>query len=227
MRRFDHEYVALKKLITEGELGNPLLVHCTHRNPAAGDHFNSEFMIRDSVVHEVDVIRFLLDEEITSVQVIKGLASSRAPSGVHDPMLVIFETDLGSGGDRRGVRPYGRGLRGQDRSGGGEGQCPDRPRPEPAGEDDRRPLGRTASLRASSSDSGRPTTPNCSAGSTPPAGERSTGRAPGTGTRRSRSARPVSRPCAAAKGSRVRMLDRPGIEPQAGIRTPDLEAARP
>ena len=31
------------------------MVHCTHRNPAVGDHFNSEFMIRDSVVHEVDV----------------------------------------------------------------------------------------------------------------------------------------------------------------------------
>ena len=55
MRRFDAEYVALKKLITDGGLGNPLMVHCTHRNPAVGDHFNSEFMIRDSVVHEVDV----------------------------------------------------------------------------------------------------------------------------------------------------------------------------
>ena len=47
MRRFDPEYVALKKLITEGGLGNPLMVHCTHRNPAVGDHFDSEFMIRD------------------------------------------------------------------------------------------------------------------------------------------------------------------------------------
>ena len=72
MRRFDAEYVALQELITDGGLGNPLLVHCTHRNPAVGDHFDSEFMIRDSVVHEVDVVRFLLDEEITSVQVIRG-----------------------------------------------------------------------------------------------------------------------------------------------------------
>ncbi len=79
MRRYDAEYVALKKLIVDGELGNPLLVHCTHRNPAVPDFFNSEFMIRDSVVHEVDVARFLLDEEITSVQVIKGVATSAAP----------------------------------------------------------------------------------------------------------------------------------------------------
>lgn len=95
MRRFDPEYVALKKLITDGGLGNPLVVHCTHRNPAVPDHFNSEFMIRDSVVHEVDVARFLLDEEITSVQVIKGVATSAAPAGTSDPMIVVFETTSG------------------------------------------------------------------------------------------------------------------------------------
>jgi myo-inositol 2-dehydrogenase/D-chiro-inositol 1-dehydrogenase len=95
MRRFDPEYVALKALITDGSLGNPLLVHCTHRNPAVGDHFNSEFMIRDSVVHEVDVARFLLDEEITDVQVIRGVASRSAPEGTSDPMLVNLWTESG------------------------------------------------------------------------------------------------------------------------------------
>ncbi len=95
MRRFDPEYVALKELITSGGLGNVLMVHCTHRNPTVGDHFNSEFMIRDSVVHEVDVARFLLDEEIASVQVIKGVPTRVAPEGTADPMLVIFETTSG------------------------------------------------------------------------------------------------------------------------------------
>ena len=96
MRRFDAEYVALKKLITEGGLGNPLMVHCTHRNQAVGEHFNSEFMMRDSVVHEVDVVRFLLDEELTSVQVDqrRRRRASRRP-GTADPMLVIFETESG------------------------------------------------------------------------------------------------------------------------------------
>ena len=95
MRRFDAEYAALKDLIISGELGNVLLVHCTHRNPTVGDHFNSEFMIRDSVVHEVDVVRFLLDEEIASVQVITTVPTSIAPEGTADPMLVIFETTSG------------------------------------------------------------------------------------------------------------------------------------
>jgi myo-inositol 2-dehydrogenase / D-chiro-inositol 1-dehydrogenase len=96
MRRFDPEYVALRKLIVDGGLGKPLIVHCVHRNPAVGDHFNSEFMIRDSVVHEVDAVRFLLGQEITSIEVIKGAATSSAPHGTHDPMLVIFETESGA-----------------------------------------------------------------------------------------------------------------------------------
>jgi myo-inositol 2-dehydrogenase / D-chiro-inositol 1-dehydrogenase len=96
MRRFDPEYVALRKLIADGGLGNPLIVHCTHRNPAVGDHFTSELMIRDSVVHEVDSVRFLLGQELTSVEVIKGAATGNAPHGVHDPMLVIFETESGA-----------------------------------------------------------------------------------------------------------------------------------
>jgi myo-inositol 2-dehydrogenase/D-chiro-inositol 1-dehydrogenase len=96
MRRFDPEYAALRKMIADGNLGRPLMVHCVHRNPAVGDHFNSEFMIRDSVVHEVDSVRFLLGEELTSIEVIKGAATGNAPHGTHDPMLVIFETESGA-----------------------------------------------------------------------------------------------------------------------------------
>ncbi len=95
MRRFDPEYVALKSLITSGGLGNPLIVHCAHRNPAVPDFFDSEFMMRDSVVHEVDVARFLLDEEISTVQVLRGTPTSAAPAGTSDPMIVIFETESG------------------------------------------------------------------------------------------------------------------------------------
>jgi myo-inositol 2-dehydrogenase / D-chiro-inositol 1-dehydrogenase len=96
MRRFDPEYVALQNLIADGGVGKPLIVHCVHRNPAVPDHFTSEFMIRDSVVHEADAVRFLLGEEISSVAVIKGAATSSAPHGTHDPMLVIFETKSGA-----------------------------------------------------------------------------------------------------------------------------------
>ncbi|GAA1996750.1 Gfo/Idh/MocA family oxidoreductase [Nakamurella flavida] len=95
MRRFDAEYVQLRELIASGGLGNPLIVHCTHRNPDVPPHFDSEMMIRDSVVHEVDAVRFLLDEEITAVSVLKPTPTSSAPAGFHDPMIVILETESG------------------------------------------------------------------------------------------------------------------------------------
>lgn len=95
MRRFDPEYVAAKEMIDSGAIGRPLLLHCVHRNKNNGDHFDSGMMIRDSVVHEVDVARYLLDEEITSVQVHRPTATAAAPDGVSDPMIVIFGTESG------------------------------------------------------------------------------------------------------------------------------------
>ena len=188
MRRFDPEYVALKDLITSGGLGNVLLVHCTHRNPTVGDHFNSEFMIRDSVVHEVDVARFLLDEEIASVQVITSVPTSIAPEGTADPMLVIFETTSGRVvTDEVFVRS----------------QVAYEVRTEVVGEQGSAFIGLDQNLMTKTTDgrwggritpgswsgSRRRTRSSCSAGWTPPGGGRSTGRESGTGTPRSRCAR--------------------------------------
>lgn len=95
MRRFDREYQQLKSLIDAGELGRPLLVHCAHRNPAVPPHFDSAMVIRDSLVHEVDVTRFLLDEEITAVTILTPTPTSRAREGLQDPQLALFETESG------------------------------------------------------------------------------------------------------------------------------------
>ena len=95
MRRFDPEYAELKGLITSGALGEPLVMHCAHRNAAVPPHFTSEMMINDSVVHEVDVTRFLLDEEIAAVTVLRPRATRHAVAGQSDPLLVLFETTGG------------------------------------------------------------------------------------------------------------------------------------
>jgi len=95
MRRFDAEYVALKALLDEGGLGTPLVMHCAHRNPVVPPNFDSSMIVKDSLVHEVDVTRFLLDEEITQVQVIKPAANPAAPQGLQDPQIAIFTTATG------------------------------------------------------------------------------------------------------------------------------------
>jgi myo-inositol 2-dehydrogenase / D-chiro-inositol 1-dehydrogenase len=92
MRRFDHEYAQLKTLIDGGELGTPLVMHCVHRNPAVPPSFDSSMIVRDSLVHEVDVTRFLFGEEITSIQIIKPAANPKAPQGLQDPQIAVLTT---------------------------------------------------------------------------------------------------------------------------------------
>jgi myo-inositol 2-dehydrogenase/D-chiro-inositol 1-dehydrogenase len=97
MRRYDAEYMKLKALLDSGQLGRPLMLHNRHRNatlPVAG--FTSQMLINDAVVHEMDVTRWLLDQEITAVTVMRPQRSSHAPEGLDDPQLVIFETDGGA-----------------------------------------------------------------------------------------------------------------------------------
>ncbi|MBP1821884.1 Gfo/Idh/MocA family oxidoreductase [Mycobacterium sp. OAE908] len=95
MRRFDPEYQHLKMLIDGGELGQPLVMHCVHRNPTVPTSFDSAMIVRDSLVHEVDVTRFLLGEEIASVQIIRPMPNRGAPRGLQDPQIAIFRTASG------------------------------------------------------------------------------------------------------------------------------------
>lgn len=95
MRRFDHEYAALKTLIQGGELGTPLVMHCVHRNASVPAYFDSSMIVRDSLVHEVDVTRFLFGEEITSIQIITPSANPAAPQGLRDPQIALFTTESG------------------------------------------------------------------------------------------------------------------------------------
>jgi myo-inositol 2-dehydrogenase / D-chiro-inositol 1-dehydrogenase len=95
MRRFDAEYQYLRKLITSGELGELLMLHCSHRNAEVPRGFTNEMLINDSVVHEFDAIRYLTGEEIKDVQVRLGRVTRQAHSGQHDPQHVLIETEGG------------------------------------------------------------------------------------------------------------------------------------
>jgi len=95
MRRFDHEYEQLKALVDSPEMGRALVLHCVHRNPAVPASFDSSMVVKDSLVHEVDVTRFLFDEEITAIQILKPAVSSVAPAGLQDPQIAILTTASG------------------------------------------------------------------------------------------------------------------------------------
>jgi myo-inositol 2-dehydrogenase/D-chiro-inositol 1-dehydrogenase len=53
-------------------------------------------ILRDSTVHDVDTVRWLLGQELVRVTVLTPRPSRHAPAGVQDPLLVIFQTDAGA-----------------------------------------------------------------------------------------------------------------------------------
>ncbi|MFE5036716.1 Gfo/Idh/MocA family protein [Streptomyces sp. NPDC056683] len=93
MRRYDAGYMKLRRYLSCGDLGRTLMLHHRHRNPAMPSGFTEEMLVNDSVVHEVDVTRWLLDREITAVTVHKPPATSYAPAGMSDPQFVLLETE--------------------------------------------------------------------------------------------------------------------------------------
>jgi myo-inositol 2-dehydrogenase/D-chiro-inositol 1-dehydrogenase len=99
MRRFDPEYAALKELLDSGELGRTLLLHNVHRNKSVPPTFRSEMIVRDSMVHEVDIARWLFGEEITRITVHTPTPSSLVRDGVLDPQLAVFELANGAMAD--------------------------------------------------------------------------------------------------------------------------------
>lgn len=92
MRRFDRGYADLRELIVSGKQGELLGLHCAHRNPAVPDTYHNDMLIFDSVVHEIDIVRFLTDSPIKSVEVKHMKRNKLSPEKLNEPILVLLET---------------------------------------------------------------------------------------------------------------------------------------
>ena len=94
MRRFDPGYRAMRRSVADGTLGAPLFLHCVHRNAVAPHYMTSELVIANSAVHDIDVARYLLDDDFTAATVISPRAPSNAPS--RQPQFTVLETKRGA-----------------------------------------------------------------------------------------------------------------------------------
>ena len=95
MRRFDPGYREVKAARVDGRLGAPLMLHNIHRNPVVPDSFTSFMTITDAIIHEFDVTRWMLDEEITTIQVIPPARSPKAAEHLQDPQFAAMTTTSG------------------------------------------------------------------------------------------------------------------------------------
>ncbi|PSJ46821.1 inositol 2-dehydrogenase [Zobellella taiwanensis] len=97
MRPYDKGYQLLKQAIDAGRIGEPLMVHCAHRNPTVPDSYVTSMAIVDTAIHELDVLRWLLDDDYKTVQVVYPKRTRHRFEHLADPQIVLIET-------RKGVR---------------------------------------------------------------------------------------------------------------------------
>ncbi|MBD8574165.1 Gfo/Idh/MocA family oxidoreductase [Pseudomonas syringae] len=96
MRSYDEGYRALKSVIDAGTIGEPLMLHCAHRNPTVGESYKTDMAITDTLIHEIDVLRWLLNDDYVSVQVVFPRKTGKAFAHLKDPQIVLFETARGT-----------------------------------------------------------------------------------------------------------------------------------
>lgn len=92
MRRFDPGYVALRERLRSGAAGAALLLHHVHRNVAQPPGRPTSALVTGSAVHEIDVTRWLLDEEVVTVGGFLPRRSRLVAEPTHDPLFLVLET---------------------------------------------------------------------------------------------------------------------------------------
>lgn len=96
MRRYDQSYRLLKQALDSNQIGASLLVHCAHRNPSVpSDTYYGGMPLTDSFVHEIDVLRWLLDDDYISAQVVLPRSTRHSADNLRDPHVVLLETTKG------------------------------------------------------------------------------------------------------------------------------------
>ena len=131
MRRFDADYRSLKAVIDAGTLGAPLMYYSKHRNAAVPEGlYTSDMPLNDTLVHDADIARWLLSDEVTGVEV-RLPRRSRQGGALRDPHLVLLHMASGAIVDVEiSVNiAYGYDIRGEVCCETGIAALPNRPSP--------------------------------------------------------------------------------------------------
>lgn len=95
MRRFDPDYIKMKKIIDSGELGAPLMAHCISRTRSHPKNHTTEQHITNIAIHEIDICRYLFGEDICDVSVRFPRSTQFAEGLCKDPQLVLMQSESG------------------------------------------------------------------------------------------------------------------------------------
>lgn len=95
MRRYDRGYTEMKKAFDDGEVGEALMVHCAHRVMSEAPGFQTDYAITRVAIHELDICRWLLNQEYDEVQVLDVKQSRRTQGDWLNPQIVLLKTKDG------------------------------------------------------------------------------------------------------------------------------------
>lgn len=115
MRRYDPGYALARKRIAEGDIGEPIAVHAVSLDPhlASYDYIKSSGgMFVDLSIHDFDLVRFLMHDDVREVYSIGGVyvyEGLRELSDI-DNGLVTLHFERGSFGTVRASRSAGYGY---------------------------------------------------------------------------------------------------------------------
>lgn len=95
MRRYDPGYRQLKSLIDSGKFGQPLMVHCAHRNFSVADTYDTPMAITSTLIHEIDTLRWLIGEDYATVEMAIPKSTRNTKPHLIDPQVMILTSKSG------------------------------------------------------------------------------------------------------------------------------------
>lgn len=95
MRRYDKGYRQIKKIIDARTYGDPLILHCTHRNPAVDESYDTPQAVTETMIHEIDVLHWLINDEYEAAQVVIPKSTKNTHANLKDPQIMMLRTKTG------------------------------------------------------------------------------------------------------------------------------------
>jgi myo-inositol 2-dehydrogenase/D-chiro-inositol 1-dehydrogenase len=87
MRRYDAQHVDVKNVAASGAIGEPVLFKGWHRNAQIPPGVDSEWVVINAAIHDLDSARWMLETEVEEAFV-RGLNTTGSPEGEFDLQLI-------------------------------------------------------------------------------------------------------------------------------------------
>jgi myo-inositol 2-dehydrogenase/D-chiro-inositol 1-dehydrogenase len=87
MRRYDPQHVDVKNVAASGAIGEPVLFKGWHRNAQIPPGVDSEWVVINAAIHDLDSARWMLDAEVQEAFV-RGLNTTGGGEGQYDLQLI-------------------------------------------------------------------------------------------------------------------------------------------